>query len=56
MKQRKTQTCGAGRRDERQRLAGDGRGRQTGGRCSAPGEEVRSGCTDRCYNGERPMV
>ena len=43
-KWRQTQAYGAVRRDERRRLVGGGCGRRTGGWCSAPGEEVRSGC------------
>ena len=36
------QACGAGSRDERQRL--EGGGRSTGGYCTTTGEEVGSGC------------
>ena len=40
-----TQAHGAGRRDERQRLAdGGGSGRRLVGRCFAPGKELGSGC------------
>ena len=49
-KRRQMQARGMGRRDERRRLAGGGRGQRPCGQQPAQVEDMGSGCTYRCYD------